>query len=74
MPTRAAETAGDGMRAAMALFELGLKIQLQHLRRELTGAPEPEIERRLAERLLVRRGAELGAADGRASDREPTLR
>jgi hypothetical protein len=70
MPTRVVETAGDGMRVAMALFELGLEIQRQNLRREFPYASEPEIERRLAEWLLVRRGAERGDAEGRVCDRD----
>jgi len=58
------------MRCAMDLFELGLEIQRQNLRREFAGATDDEIERHLAAWLLVRRGAERGDAEGRACSRD----
>lgn len=52
------------MRTTFDLFDLALKMQRQNLLRRHPGADEGEIDRRLAEWLRTRPGAELGDAAG----------
>lgn len=53
------------LRIAFELFEAGVKLQRQNLRRAHPGASEVEIERLLAEWLSTRPGAEHGDGVGR---------
>lgn len=59
------ETPADRLRIALDLFELGVTMMRQKLRREAPEATEQEIEERLKTWLEERPGAEHGDAEGR---------
>lgn len=50
------------------LYETGVALMRQNLRRQFPGADDYDIDRRLQEWLRHRPGAELGDAEGRALD------
>jgi hypothetical protein len=52
-------------RTALELFEAGVAMMRQNLRRQFPEADEKEIAARLAQWLQERPGAELGDCDGR---------
>jgi hypothetical protein len=54
--------------ATLDLFETGLNLMRQNLRRSQPGASEEEIDRLLQEWLLHRPGAEAGDSPGRSVD------
>jgi hypothetical protein len=58
----------DAFRTALELFETGLDLMRENLRRNHPGASEEQIERLLLEWLLERPGAESGDCVGRAVD------
>jgi Rv0078B-related antitoxin len=58
----------DAFRATLDLFEVGLRLMHQNLRRSDPGATEEEIGRRLDEWLHSRPGAESGDCPGRPLD------
>ncbi len=58
----------DAFRTALDLFETGLDLMRENLRRNHPGASEDQIERLLHEWLLERPGAESGDCVGRAVD------
>ena len=58
----------DAFRTTLDLFNTGLDLMRQNLRRQHPEAPEDVIDRRLSQWLLERPGAELGDAPGRAVD------
>lgn len=53
---------------ALDLFETGVALMRQNLRRQFPGAEAQEIDHRLQDWLRHRPGAELGDAPGRAVD------
>ena len=57
--------AADRSRAALAMFETGVKIKRQTLRRENPGLTELEIDARVRAWLSERPGAEFGDTVGR---------
>jgi len=59
------ETPAERLRLAFQLFEAGLAIMRQNLRRRMPGASEEEIRRALNEWLHTRPGAPHGDAVGR---------
>jgi hypothetical protein len=58
----------DAFRATLDLFEAGLDLMRQNLRRNHPAASDEEIERLLGEWLVHRPGAESGDCPGRAVD------
>jgi Rv0078B-related antitoxin len=64
-PTRDANEAADRLRAALAMFETGVEMKRQTLRRENPGLTELETEARLRAWLGERPGAEFGDTVGR---------
>jgi len=58
-------SAADAFRTTLDLFETGLGLMRQNLRREHPDATEQEIERRLHQWLQYRPGAESGDCPGR---------
>ena len=54
--------------AALDLFETGVTLMRQNLRREYPAATPAEVERRLADWLRTRPGAEFGDSAGRPLD------
>jgi hypothetical protein len=64
-PTRDAAEAADRLRAALAMFETGVEMKRQTLRRENPGLTELETEARLRAWLGERPGAEFGDTVGR---------
>lgn len=58
----------DAFRATLDLFETGLDLMRQNLRRNHPGATDEQIERLLREWLLERSGAEFGDCPGRRVD------
>lgn len=58
-------TPAERLKVALELFDLGVGIMRQNLRRRNPGATEDEIERLLTAWLRDRPGAELGDAVGR---------
>ena len=58
----------DAFRTTLDLFETGLDLMRQNLRRSHPEAGEEDIERRLHEWLLDRPGAESGDCPGRPVD------
>jgi hypothetical protein len=58
----------DAFRTTLDLFETGLALMRQNLRRNHPGATNEEIERLLREWLLERPGAESGDCPGRPID------
>jgi Rv0078B-related antitoxin len=61
-------TAAERLRTAFALFEAGVEMMRQNLRREFPNADESEIQERLTAWLRHRPGAEYGDCDGRPVD------
>jgi hypothetical protein len=64
----APSAASDAFRATLDLFEAGLGLMRQNLRREHPEATDIEIDRRLRQWLLQRPGAEWGDSAGRPVD------
>lgn len=62
-------SARDAFLATLDLFEAGLSLMRQNLRRADSGATDEEIDHRLREWLRVRPGAEEGDSSGRRADR-----
>ncbi len=58
----------DAFRTTLDLFNTGLELMRQNLRRQHPEAAEDVIDRRLNQWLLERPGAELGDSPGRAVD------
>jgi hypothetical protein len=58
----------DAFRATLELFEMGLDLMRQNLRRSYPMASDEEIERFLSEWLQERPGAESGDCPGRTVD------
>jgi hypothetical protein len=58
----------EAFQATLDLFETGLDLMRQNLRRSHPGAKDEEIERLLGEWLVHRPGAESGDCTGRALD------
>lgn len=61
-------SSGEALRSAVDLFEIGLEIRRQNLRREYPEATEEELDERLRRWLHHRPGAELGDCPGRVVD------
>ncbi len=61
------ETPAQRLRTALDLFEFGLDMMRQKLRRKSPDAGEDEIQAQLVARLQDRPGAELGDGVGRPS-------
>jgi hypothetical protein len=63
------ETTGpaEHLRLAFELFEVGVDLYREKVRREAPGISEEDLDRRVGEWLMVRPGAELGDAPGRAA-------
>lgn len=72
MPSTPSSVA-DAFRATLDLFETGLDVMRQNLRRSHTGGTEEEVEQLLAEWLLERPGAESGDCPGRPVDLPSSL-
>ena len=72
MAPRPESSVADAFRATLDLFETGVELMRQNLRRRHPDAGEAEIERLLDEWLLHRPGAESGDCPGRPVD--PTTR
>ena len=66
--TSSARNAAHAFRATLDLFDAGLSLMRQNLRRSHPDASDDEIERRLGEWLADRPGAELGDCPGRPVD------
>lgn len=62
------ETTHGSLRAAFDLFEAGVALMRQNLRRQYPDAADDDIERRLQTWLHHRPGAETGDAVGRSVD------
>ncbi|HKV10357.1 MAG TPA: hypothetical protein VJ725_19605 [Thermoanaerobaculia bacterium] len=60
--------AAERLRTALALFEAGVEMMRQNLRREFPEADEKEIDAKLAAWLQHRPGAEYGDCEGRPVD------
>lgn len=56
----------ENLRLTFDLFETGVDLMRQNLRRRFPAEQEPEIEARVAAWLRERPGAELGDAEGEA--------
>ncbi|HEU4368766.1 MAG TPA: hypothetical protein VFV05_11145 [Methylomirabilota bacterium] len=61
----AREAAAARLRAALAMFETGVEMMRQNLRRSHPALPDTEIEARVRAWLQERPGAEFGDAVGR---------
>lgn len=61
-------SAHDAFRTTLDLFEGGLALMRQNLRRAQTDATDEEIDHRLREWLRLRPGAEEGDSSGRPAD------
>jgi Rv0078B-related antitoxin len=61
-------TADESLRVALDLFDTGVALMLENLRRQYPQADEDELTRRLAAWLRDRPGAEAGDGDGRPVD------
>ena len=73
---RSTETPADRFRAALDLYDVGLKLKYQNLRRSQPHASEAEIQEQLHRWLLHPPGAEFGDAPGRPvswAERRPDL-
>lgn len=68
MASPAEPSVADAFRATLDLFETGVDLMRQNLRRRHPDASEAEIDRRLRDWLLDRSGAESGDCVGRAVD------
>ena len=62
------DTAAHALRTTLGLFETGVALMRQNLRRQHPDATESEIDERLTAWLHHRPGAELGDAVGRPAD------
>lgn len=62
------QSVAEAFRTALELFETGLDLMRENLRRTHPGASEEQIERLLHEWLLERPGAQSGDCAGRAVD------
>ncbi|HWW83710.1 MAG TPA: hypothetical protein VNZ26_08925 [Vicinamibacterales bacterium] len=62
------QSVADAFRTTLDLFDTGLDLMRQNLRRTHPEASDDEIERLLREWLLVRPGAESGDCSGRTVD------
>lgn len=60
--------AAERLRTALALFEAGVEMMRQNLRRQFPDANESEIQERLTTWLRTRPGAEYGDCVGRPVD------
>ena len=58
----------DAFQATLDLFNTGVELMRQNLRRQYPQATEDVIDRRLSEWLLERPGAEFGDSAGRPVD------
>jgi hypothetical protein len=56
----------DRLRLAFELFEVGVEVYREKVRRDVPGISETELDRRVGEWLMTRPGAELGDCPGRA--------
>jgi len=65
MSTLSPAAGPDALAATFDLFDLGVRIMRQNLRRQDAGATDDEIERRLGEWMQHRPGAGFGDANGR---------
>jgi hypothetical protein len=63
----------DALRTTLDLFDAGVDLMRQNLRREYPQANEDEIDRRLRRWLHERPGAESGDSPGRPVDLSSTL-
>jgi hypothetical protein len=61
-------SASDAFRTTLDLFDTGLDLMRQNLRRDHPEADEDEIDRRLRQWLRERPGAESGDCPGRSVD------
>lgn len=61
-------SAADAFRTTLDLFDMGLDLMRQNLRRSHPGSGDAEIERLLGDWLLDRPGAESGDCTGRPVD------
>ena len=68
MGPRSKESMAQAFRATLDLFETGVAMKRQSLRRDHPGASDEEIDRRLQEWLLDRPGAKHGDSPGRRVD------
>jgi hypothetical protein len=68
MASSAEPSVADAFRATLDLFETGVDLMRQNLRRRHPDASEAGIDRRLRDWLLDRSGAESGDCVGRAVD------
>ena len=66
--TESSSTAAERFRIAMDLFQTGVDLMRQNLRREHPDDSDEEIEARLADWLKTRPGAEHGDCPGRRLD------
>lgn len=57
--------AAERLRQALDLFQTGVDLMRQNLRRRFPDEPDAEIERRVREWVSERPGAEFGDAEGR---------
>jgi hypothetical protein len=62
-------SAADAFRATLDLFDTGVELMRQNLRRSHPESGDDELERLLRDWLLVRPGAESGDCPGRPVDR-----
>jgi hypothetical protein len=65
MSDEAAATAATKLRIALEMFDVGVSMMRQNLRRTYPAASESEIEAKLSAWLLERPGAEFGDAPGK---------
>jgi hypothetical protein len=68
MATATASPAGSALRATLDLFETGVELMRQNLRRTHPNATEQDIESRLKDWLRDRPGATFGDCPGRPVD------
>lgn len=61
-------SAAERLRTALSLFEAGVEMMRQNLRRQFPDADEREIQERLTAWLRHRPGAEHGDCEGRSVD------
>ncbi len=68
MEPRSKASVAQAFRTTLNLFETGVAMKRQSLRRNHAGASDEEIDRRLQQWLLDRPGAEHGDSPGRRVD------
>lgn len=66
--TRSAAAVAEAFRTTLDLFDAGVALQRQNLRRRHPGASDEEIDRRLGQWLRDRPGAAFGDGFGRRVD------